>query len=241
MKIQTSNTNDQLCTKYEADTKFNNDHDSIQNHTQLKNEFVHFKQDTKSELQQLQERAAQLAAQVAEVSSDEIGNWEQLRQELGSLFSASGYSKLLGTRSLFHKLFWLFCFAWLVYGCGHYVLGNVAGYLDYEVITQIKMREDASLNYPAVSLCFHELSFAADLKGSNLTDLGIGQVLYHCFFEYERNLCSVDDFEPVVIDNPPKGTQIRCYKFNGGESDGLVVLSYIWHVFFSIRPFFGFV
>ena len=56
----------------------------------------------------------------------------------------------------------------LTYGGVFYVVSNIQAYLDYEVVTQIKVVNVNQLTFPAITFCFTHMEYAGSYPGATL-------------------------------------------------------------------------
>jgi hypothetical protein len=151
--------------------------------------------------------------------SDKIKSFDDLKTEFLSFFSLYGYSKVLNTKSFFKKIFGLVSFIALAAACLFYVTQNVKDYNENNLVTIIKVKENESLTFPAITLCFHQLIFIPNSTNSTLLTTNISDVLNECFFEIPNNKCSSDDFEYFQVNILRRDNKsYDCYKFNGGKN-----------------------
>ena len=78
---------------------------------------------------------------------------EYWKNELLTFFTLNGYTESLETSSLFVKVFFLLCLVGFMYGNYHYVRENVEGFFANEVVTQIIIRDQNVVIFPAITLC----------------------------------------------------------------------------------------
>lgn len=139
--------------------------------------------------------------------NDQIKSFKDVKKELKALLFLNGYSKLLRTNSFFKKVFWLICTIPLFGYCMLLVYNNYMGYAEFNVVTQIKVVENETLSFPAITFCLYDL---VTFISPNLSE-----VLKNCSFENTIG-CSSNDFEYFEIYDPWPNANVGCYKFNGG-------------------------
>ncbi len=129
----------------------------------------------------------------------------------------------------FKNLFWLICMAGLSYDGVFYVVSNIQAYLDYEVVTQIKVVNVNQLTFPAITFCFTHMDYYGLHLGATLvSQANLSEVLLWCFFEEEHNNCSIDKFEYIPVDTGPfYNTFYHCFRFNGGKKENVLTSSRI--------------
>lgn len=86
------------------------------------------------------------------------------------------------------------------------------------VVTQIKVKEDETTTFPAVTLCFNDYTPSLFSAASIFTPLNLNDVLGDCYFEEPAKKFLPSDFENFLITNPSYGDYINCHKFNGGKN-----------------------
>jgi hypothetical protein len=167
---------------------------------ELKQELNSFKGYVEIELQQLRNK-----------ENFKIKSFKDLKEELKAIFSIHGYSAVLNTNKLFKKVFWLINMITLFAICMFFVNLNFENYQSNDVVTQIKLVENATMLFPAITFCF-----SSDKK-VNLSDKWGGL----CNFDSIQN-CSINDFEntPLKMENIVQYTKgfLNCYTFNGGKN-----------------------
>lgn len=133
----------------------------------------------KKQNQQLTQQNQQLAKKL-ESAADKLKSLKDFKKEFRAFFSIDGHSELLDTSSRFKKLFCLISMLFLFVYCMIFVDLNYKDFQANDVVTQIRVKENESLIFPALTLCVHEISTAPDLIHNNLTTLKISDVLLHC-------------------------------------------------------------
>ena len=104
----------------------------------------------------------------------------QVRQELGAFFSLRGHSRLLDSRSCVAKALYLLCMLALLAACLFYARQNYRDFKDYNVVTQIKIREDSGLPFPAITLCLY------NARDRSLA-VALATALNDCFYDTSAN------------------------------------------------------
>lgn len=186
-------------------------------YSQLSEEFNSFKLLVKDEIQTLKNQNNLLMSKL-ESSTDKIKSFKALKKEFRDFLSINGYSALLDTSSLLKKMFALVCIVALFTTCMILVDENYREFQANDVVTQIKVIENETMTFPAVTLCFQDLAASTDLKEISLTAHNISEILYECFFEDSSRKCSSDDFEHFSVNNFFTGSKYECHKFNGGKN-----------------------
>lgn len=126
-------------------------------------------------------------------------NLADLKFELKSWFTKDSYSKLLGTNSLFYKVFWLFIVIISNYLLLKNAVDNINLYLRYDIITKVEIIEVSKLNFPAVNICNKANK---DIDRNNIIS---------CRFD-KRN-CGQNEFKNITTD--VENTTQVCIQFNG--------------------------
>ena len=181
----------------------------------LKNELDNLKKYFTNEIHILKNQNKRILER-AESPTDKIRSFKDLKKELIAIFSVSDYSIILETNSFFKKLFVISCML-LLFSCGtFYVALNVEGYFLYGVVTQIEVKENSVLEFPAITFCAQEFISDNQIIPYNLNDIFIS-----CNFE--DTTCTLDDFELIQIYKANFNCEINCYKFNGGKSAPLLL------------------
>ena len=179
--------------------------------TCLRQEFDAFKSLVTSELQHIKHQNKLILKRV-ETLRDKFKTWSDLKKEITAFFSTNGHSNILNTSSLFKKVFSLLFLIALLYGCIFYVDLNIKSFQANEVITQIKVSEDETLIFPAITLCLLNNS-AGLISTPNLSDIFLGS-----YFDSRDNTFSVADFEYFPMYDPKWDSNLNCYKFNAGRN-----------------------
>ena len=151
-------------------------------------------------------------------SANKITSFKDLKKELLLLFSVSGHSNLMDSSSLLRKVFSLVCMVSLVAACLFYVQQNLADFREYNVVTQIKFKENSVMTFPALTLCLQDIEFTNDLASTKVRPLNFSDSLKDCYFENPSRKCSAADFEYFRINNLRRGTIYSCAKFNSGKN-----------------------
>ena len=138
---------------------------------------------------QIKDLGTQKSAAKAELedTKDKIGSIKELKQEAKAFVTFHGYSKLLGTSSFFQKTLWLVCLPPLSGFCLYLVVNLYQQYLEFNVVTQLRIREEKNLTFPAVTICVqsHPSLETRDLK----------DVLFHCTIKVvQEETCTINDF-----------------------------------------------
>ena len=201
---------DETRVSLEKDPVINDDVDLIK-------EFIKFKTDVANELTALKQENQHLKDQISLFPDESINSWKDLTNELIAIFSLNGSSKLLGTNNLFRKFFWLICMAGLTYGGVYYVISNVQSYQAFEVVTQIEVKYQDKMTFPAITFCVLQMDFGDYFTATIDHQANFSQVFVACMFETWTNGCNPDDFEYTPIYSVAFDLLYQCYKFNSGK------------------------
>jgi len=130
----------------------------------------------------------------------------------------------LSTNSLVKKVFCVLCLITLASACVYFADQNIRGYKEYNIVTQIKIIENQTITFPAVTMCLQDIRKIETVSNAfNITifndifPLNLEDVLTECFFENPINKCSVNDFENFQVYNQFLDRSLNCYQFNGGH------------------------
>lgn len=145
---------------------------------------------------------------------NKIKSFEGVKQELKAFASPDSHSKVLGISSCFKKLFLVFFYILLVASCLYFIVITVIEYADYNVVTEIKVREEETMTFPAVTFCLMKFNpMTEQIISRSLEDavikclfLGQGPCRFKEFSHFQLTSASLD---PIVYD---------CYQFNGKNS-----------------------
>ena len=140
-----------------------------------------------------------------ECVADSLKSFKDLKREIRGFFSIKGYSTVFGTSSLIKKVFGLLCFVVLFSVCVCYADQNLRGFNENSVFTQIKIKENGTMAFPAVTVCLQERR----LVNTTIVTfaLNLSSILSECFFENTNNICTANDFEYFQVWNKKFGTQ----------------------------------
>ena len=172
--------------------------------TNLKNEFYQFKALIVTEIEQLKNQNK------IETFENSLRSFKDLKKELKAFFSINGYSRALGTNSMFKKVFWFLVFSALFSSCMLVVDRNLKGYQSNDVVTQFKVIEDENMIFPAVTFCI----FDFNLYSINWTSKNLSSKLINCTFASQP--CNESYFEPIQLKNSIQ--KLDCYSFNSGKN-----------------------
>lgn len=201
--------------KSEVDTAV--DQESPESNSQLRNEFNNFRKQVEDDIQSLKKQN-QILAKKLEKFAHKLESFKDLKKEFKAFFSINSYSEALGTNSPIKKSFWLICMVSLFIACMILVDQNVKEYERNDVVTQIKVIENETMAFPAITFCFNDCKYSKDLTVTYFRTLNISEVFYDCFFENPTRKCSPNDFENFQVINGRYGYANDCYKFNGGKN-----------------------
>lgn len=144
----------------------------------------------------------------AESTRQQFKSLKDLKAEINAFFSLKGYSMLLSTNSVVHKALFLICVISLLIYSLILIGGSYQDFKEYNVVTQIKVIENESMIFPAVTFCAQDWVTAASV--------GLEGVLGECL--YDNYNCSLNDFEEFKVYDPFTQLNTSCYKFNGGRN-----------------------
>ena len=126
---------------------------------------------------------------------------------------------ILDTNSLVKKLFWLSCTVVLVYYSIFLSYLNLLAYQANDVVTQVKVIDNQTLTFPAVTICLIEYYFRYSPYSSELKIPKMNDAFVYCYFDNLQNQFKLEDFEYVPIyAGPFWDKNFDCYKFNGRGS-----------------------
>ena len=146
-----------------------------------------------------------------ETFTDKIKSVKDIKKELRAFFSINGYSEALGTNSLFKKAFSLIAFIALFASCMFYVDDSVRSFQANDVVTQIKMIDDQTMTFPAVTFCVTEYSH----NPLNFTSKDFSSKIIDCTFDSQTCHASIY-FKHVRLTFSTQ--KLDCYSFNSGSN-----------------------
>ncbi len=149
-------------------------------------------------------------------------SYRGIKKEIRSFFSPNGYSAVFKTSSSFKKIFWLMFLIILFPLCLFYIDMNFREFYQYDVVTQIKNKENETLTFPAITLCLVDYNYSVNLNQTpylieQFETRDLNDILLQCNFEDRE--CSKNDFEHFTLyfQYETIESQLNCYKFNGGK------------------------
>ena len=146
--------------------------------------------------------------------ANQFRTFKDVKAEFKAFVTVSGYSKLLGTRSLFTKLLWLICVIPLFAYCLFLVHTSLEEFLQYHVVTQVLVKDEDTMVFPAITFCIREISPKNIFQ---LVAVDFAGAFQNCTFTNETfHICTLDNFEKTPIYDHQYGIHHDCYKFNGG-------------------------
>ncbi len=90
--------------------------------------------------------------------------------------------------------------------CAIFVYNSVADFLEYDVVTKVRIIHSDNLTFPAITICHFDEFF----------NRSINEVIKNCHFANSR--CDASDFEIVDMILINQGFVKKCFKFNGGKN-----------------------
>ena len=122
--------------------------------------------------------------------TDKIKSFQDLKKELKSFFTINGYSEVLSTNSLVKKVFCVLCLITLASACVYFADQNIRGYKEYNVVTQIKIIENQTITFQAVTMCLQDIRKLETVSNTfninifnDMFPLNLEDVLMEGFFE----------------------------------------------------------
>ena len=103
-----------------------------------------------------------------------------MKKEINSLIETStayGLPKIVRSKRLFNKIFWLAFLIASVAAASYYIFNDVADYYSFEVVTTVKTEYDQPTEFPTISFCS---KYKTQLNNKNLSDL-----VQVCQFDYD--------------------------------------------------------
>jgi hypothetical protein len=73
--------------------------------------------------------------------------------EWSMISTSHGYSRIFQINNKYLKIMWAFFFIISSGSCGYFVFQNIIDYFKFEVITKIRVVNEASFKFPAISIC----------------------------------------------------------------------------------------
>ena len=187
---------------------------------QLIHEFNQFKLIIEDEVLKLSIQNRELLSTIDTLKNDIYGNqkpmnkitsFKDMKNKLKDIFSPNAYPEVFSTKSILKKVFCILCMIALLIACVFYIYQNYQDFSGHNVVTQIKIKENKTLLFPAISVCLYDVRNRSIVR--NLKDFLCG-----CSFESSVNTCTADDFENIRSTDARKGDFYNCFKFNGGDS-----------------------
>lgn len=144
----------------------------------------------------------------------EIKSFRDFKQELKAIASPDGHSKVLGTSSCFKKLFMVLIYIPLIASCLYFIVATVIEYAEYNVVTEIKVKEEEAMTFPAVTFCLVKFNIMTE----QITSRSLKDAFISCRF-MGRGSCRFEEFSNFQLTSgnlDPIGYD--CYQFNGENS-----------------------
>lgn len=167
--------------------------------------------DFTSEIERLKTENQSLISRIEKLESNDdnkINSLTAVKNEVQAFASIGGHSKLLDTNSFFKKVLSLAFMIPLLGFCVYFVHSNYSEFKEYLVVTQLIVKEEDVMVFPAITLCSHDLT---------KYDANLSNWLISCEFK-GAGQCSMNDFEYTPLSDPQLSKDLACYKFNGGRN-----------------------
>ena len=137
-------------------------------------------------------------------------SFREYKKEAVILISTKAYLSLLCTHKFFKNIIWLVCILPLIGYCIYLLVDSYQQFLEYNVVTQIKIDEEYPMIFPAITFC----PLKAEIKDKpEFVTLHLNTVFVGCSFELMN--CSINDFIEYKVDFGEQ--KINCYQFNTGR------------------------
>ena len=179
--------------------------------TNLRNEFYQFKALIVTEIEQLKNQNK------IKSFEDRIKSFKDIKIGLKAFFSINGYSRALGTNSMFKKVFSVIFFIALFSSCMLVVDQNLKGYQENNVVTQFRVIDDENMIYPAVTFCLAKF-YSYGLNNFSIVPQDFRSKFIACYFDEKLQDCSLSNFKHVQMFSSSFDKNFDCYTFNSGNN-----------------------
>lgn len=119
--------------------------------------------------------------------------------------SAHGLSNLVSDKSILVKMIWAVSILLSISGCLLFISSSLIEYFHYDVITNVRIRHEYSLDYPAVTFCAYNANFSSVREDLSLS------IIRQCRFSAMK--CDMSYFNEIQI--LQAGQRQACLQFNG--------------------------
>ncbi len=124
-----------------------------------------------------------------------IENW-------ADTFTGHGVINIYVAKSLFEKIIWSLFLLLFILLNGYYMYNSLAGFFEYDAISNSKKQVVTELDFPAIIFCNWD------------TDVLLEDIIIFCSFNNQT--CLMDEyFEPIVIMGSGTSPKYNCNRFNG--------------------------
>jgi len=140
-----------------------------------------------------------------------MNKFHEIKTNLSEILSEStayGFSKILKSKRLFFKIFWL---AFILFGSIasiYFIFNAIQNYFKYEVIPKIEIIHENKISLPTITFCNNDKSFNKDL-------------IDFCSFNKEQNNC-IDNFQ--MFYSTWYEHSGNCLQFNSGKNSSIPIL-----------------
>ena len=157
-------------------------------------------------------------------------HWKTELAKFVSNFSGHGFSNLKDSKRDASKLIWSFIITASFASCSFFMLTSLEQFLAFDIVTNIRVKKVAEIDFPALTFCEHTKDLYFDILDNLVFDFIFGDQSY--------NPQEVFEVTEILI----FGTLKKCLKFNGRKlvSDKKVLVTTKYGADFGLRMILNF-
>jgi hypothetical protein len=118
-------------------------------------------------------------------------------------WTGHGIPNIFSAETLFAKVAWSVVLVLFFIPCCYYIYNSIAGFFEYDVISNIKILKQAELTFPAVVFC------------GWYSDESIADSIVSCTFNNEDCQSNQIEFEPIIVTGYGLSFKHNCIRING--------------------------
>jgi len=118
-------------------------------------------------------------------------------------WTGHGIPNIFSAETLFAKVAWSVVLVLFFIPCCYYIYNSIAGFFEYDVISNIKIYNQAELTFPAVVFC------------GWYSDDSIADSIVSCTFNNEDCQSNKIEFEPIIVTGYGLSFKHNCIRING--------------------------
>ncbi len=138
-------------------------------------------------------------------------------------FTGHGVSNIVLADTIFAKFAWSVVLVLFVIPCCYYIYNSITSFFEFDVISNIKIYNQAELTFPAIVIC------------GWFSDDSIADSIVYCTFNNEDCKSKQIEFKPIIVSGFGLSSKHDCIRINGQTVNDSSIINNTYSPLLSVK------